>query len=113
MFHGVIGLFVLAALISVMPTLRFMRWRKAVDAGALPAGAEVRKTRMLVHVELGLIFIVALLITMVAKGYGGHCVTEPFTAHRAARTGPPQEKQGLNMLDSTKHQKHNTQTAQT
>src|SRR3546814_13772369 len=68
MFHGVIGLFVLAALISVMPTLRFMRWRKAVDAGALPAGAEVRKTRMLVHVELGLIFIVALLITMVAKG---------------------------------------------
>src|SRR3546814_738789 len=72
MFHGVIGLFVLAALISVMPTLRFMRWRKAVDAGALPAGAEVRKTRMLVHVELGLIFIVALLITMVAKGYGGH-----------------------------------------
>src|SRR3546814_3504404 len=50
MFHGVIGLFVLAALISVMPTLRFMRWRTAVDAGALPAGAEVRKTRTLVHV---------------------------------------------------------------
>src|SRR3546814_13232698 len=50
MFHGVIGLFVLAALISVMPTLRFMRWRKAVDAGALPAGADVRTTRMLAPV---------------------------------------------------------------
>ncbi|HET8881738.1 MAG TPA: DUF2214 family protein [Solimonas sp.] len=71
-FHGVIGLFVLAALVSVVPTLRFIRWRKAVDAGALPAEGEARKTRMLVHVELSLIFIVALLITMVAKGYGGH-----------------------------------------
>lgn len=72
MFHGVIGLFVLAALVSIVPTLRFARWRKAVDAGALPAEAEARKTRMLVHVELSLIFIVALLITMVAKGYGAH-----------------------------------------
>jgi putative membrane protein len=71
-FHGVIGLFILAALVSIVPTLRFIRWRKAVDAGALPAEGEARKTRMLVHVELSLIFIVALLITMVAKGYGGH-----------------------------------------
>src|SRR3546814_10144762 len=43
MFHGVIGLFVLTALIYVMTTLRFMRWRKAVDAGALPAGARAEE----------------------------------------------------------------------
>src|SRR3546814_18396708 len=42
MFHGVLGLFVLAALISVMPTLSFLSWRKAVDAGAFPAGAKAR-----------------------------------------------------------------------
>jgi len=71
-FHGVIGLFILAALLSIVPTLRFIRWRKAVDAGALPAEGEARKTRLLVHIELSFMFIVALLVTMVAKGYGGH-----------------------------------------
>ncbi|NGY04139.1 DUF2214 family protein [Solimonas terrae] len=71
-FHGVIGLFILAALISVVPTLRFIRWRKAVDAGALPAEGEARKTRILMHVQLTLIVIITLLITMVAHGYGVH-----------------------------------------
>lgn len=71
-FHGVIGLFILAALISVVPTLRFIRWRKAVDAGALPGEGEARKTRMLMHVQLTLIVIITLLITMVAHGYGVH-----------------------------------------
>lgn len=71
-FHGVIGLFILAALISVVPTLRFIRWRKAVAAGALPTEGEARKTRMLMHVQLTLIVIITLLITMVAHGYGAH-----------------------------------------
>src|SRR3546814_3424421 len=30
-FHGVIGLFILAALISVVPTLRFIRWRRSEE----------------------------------------------------------------------------------
>lgn len=71
-FHGVVGLFVLTALISIVPTLRFVRWRKAADAGALPGEAEVRKTRIFIHVQLTAVFIIALMITMVAKGYGSH-----------------------------------------
>lgn len=71
MFHGVIGLFVLAALASILPTVRFMRWRKAVDgAGTLPAAGEVRSTRLLLHAQLAAIAVIALLITAVAKGYG-------------------------------------------
>ncbi|WP_028080787.1 DUF2214 family protein [Solimonas soli] len=69
-FHGVLGLFVLAALISIVPTLRFMRWRKALEAsGALPADGEVRKTRILIHVQLTAIVLITLSIVLVAKGY--------------------------------------------
>jgi len=70
-FHGVLGLFVLAALISIVPTLRFLRWRKALDAsGALPDDGELRKTRMLVHVQLTAVVLITLAIVLVAKGYG-------------------------------------------
>ena len=68
-FHGVLGLFILAALISLVPTMRFARWKKALATGALPGEAEIRKTRPLVHVQLTLVALIALLITMVARGY--------------------------------------------
>ena len=72
-FHGVLGLFVVAALVSIVPTLRYLRWRKALDAsGALPAEAEVRKTSILIHVQLTAIFLLTLAIVLVAKGFGGH-----------------------------------------
>lgn len=73
LMHGLIGLFVLAALISIVPTVRYLRWSKALDArGTLPMEADVRKTKILVHVQLTMVALVALLITMVAKGYGQH-----------------------------------------
>jgi len=68
-FHGVLTLFVIAAAISVIPTLRFLRWKRALASGALPGAAELRKTRGLVHAQLGLITVITLLITIVAKGY--------------------------------------------
>lgn len=68
-FHAVLGLFILAALISLIPTVRFMRWKKALATGALPNDAEIRKTRPLVHAQLMLVALMALLITMVARGY--------------------------------------------
>lgn len=71
LFHGVLGAFVLAALISLVPTLRILRWNKALAAsGALPDAAALRKTRVFLHPQLTLVMIVALLITFVAKGYG-------------------------------------------
>lgn len=72
LFHGVLGLFALAALLSLLPTVRFIRWRRALqNGGALPAEAELRSTRLLVHVQLTAIALLTLLIVLVARGYGG------------------------------------------
>ncbi|WP_020649068.1 DUF2214 family protein [Solimonas variicoloris] len=72
LFHGMVGLFVLAALLSLLPTVRFIRWRRALEAsGALPAETELRSTRVLVHVQLTAIAVITLLIVLVARGYGG------------------------------------------
>lgn len=71
MFHGVLTVFVLAALVSIAPTLRYIRWRKVLEAGgALPDAREVAKTKALVHLQLTALALVALLIVLVAKGVG-------------------------------------------
>ncbi|HSW12510.1 MAG TPA: DUF2214 family protein [Solimonas sp.] len=72
LMHGAIGAFVLAALISIVPTIRFMRWSKQLDGGTLPPAETVRKAGVLIHVQLTLVALVALLITLVARGYGHH-----------------------------------------
>jgi len=73
LFHGVVGLFVLAALVSLIPTVRFVRWKRALDAsGAMPEAAALRKTRVFSHVMATVVVVIALMITLVAKGYGGH-----------------------------------------
>lgn len=73
LMHGVIGVFVLAGLISLIPTLRFRRWAAANFAsGALPSGVELRKIRPLIHTQLSALALIALMITAVAKGYGYH-----------------------------------------
>lgn len=69
-FHGALTVFVLAALVSIVPTLRYRRWRRELDvSGALPDASGLRKTKMLVHMQLTALALVALLIVLVAKGY--------------------------------------------
>ena len=47
------GLYVVIAVLSIRPTLRFLRWKRTVDqGGALPAEAEVRAVRRIIHIEL-------------------------------------------------------------
>lgn len=67
-FHGALTLFILAALLSIVPTLRLIRWNKAAAAGTLPDTAAWRGTRKLVHVQLGAMAIIALLMPMMARG---------------------------------------------
>ena len=70
LLHLKLTLFVVVGLISVFPTLRYLRWRKALRAtGALPAEAEVRKTRKLVMVQAHLIAVIPLLAVFLARGY--------------------------------------------
>ena len=71
LLHAKIGLFLLAALISIAPTLSFLRWRKALRAtGALPAAEEVRKARKLVMLQAHIIPIIPLFAVFLARGFG-------------------------------------------
>lgn len=69
LMHGAITAFAVAAIVSIVPTVRYLRWSRHVE-NALPAADDFRKTRILIHVQLTLLTLVALLITLVAKGYG-------------------------------------------
>ncbi|MDB5857904.1 MAG: putative transrane protein [Ramlibacter sp.] len=71
LLHLKLGLFVLAGLVSIVPTLRYIRWQKAVRAGGgLPAAAEVRATRKLVMVQAHIIPLIPLAAVFLARGFG-------------------------------------------
>ena len=58
-------------MISIFPTLTFLRWRKALRAdGSLPGEAQIAKTRRLVMVQAHIIAVIPLLAVFLARGYG-------------------------------------------
>jgi putative membrane protein len=63
-------LFIVVALLSIYPTIQFIGWRKALREGRLPdfAAGTRRKVRMLIHVELTLLFVIMLMAIMMARG---------------------------------------------
>jgi len=66
------GLFILLAIISAIPTIEFMRWRKAVKAGRAPdiAAAKVLTLRKIIHWEMaGIVFILAAAALMAKGGW--------------------------------------------
>ena len=69
-FLGKFSLFILVALLSIVPTVEFLSWRKAVKAGQVPvvAAARLRRVRMIVHIELAAIVLILLFAAMMAKG---------------------------------------------
>lgn len=71
-FHAKMGVFVLVGLLSILPTVRFLHWRKALAANPayLPAPAEVAKMRGLVRFELILIAAIFVFAAAMAR-YGG------------------------------------------
>ena len=67
-----LGLFVAVGLISIVPTIRFLRWRKQLRAdGSLPADDDVRKVRRLVMVQAHIVPVIPLAAVFLARGYGG------------------------------------------
>jgi putative membrane protein len=66
-----LGLFAVIALISVRPTLNYLRWRREAGAhGALPSLAEVERTRGWVLLQVGLFTALPILAAMMARGFG-------------------------------------------
>ncbi|QJW83429.1 DUF2214 family protein [Ramlibacter terrae] len=72
LLHAKIGAFVVVALISIAPTLRFGRWRKRLAAtGELPSEQEVRGARKLVMLQAHIIPLIPLAAVFLARGFGG------------------------------------------
>lgn len=70
-FQTKFGLFILVGLLSIVPTVRFLRWRKRLAGaqGTIPAD-EVKKSARLIHAELGLLAFIPLAAVMMARGIG-------------------------------------------
>jgi len=64
------ALFVVVALMSLVPTLEFLSWRKALNAGQAPlvAEAKLHKIRVIVHIELAAVVIIVLCAAIMARG---------------------------------------------
>jgi putative membrane protein len=76
-FHSIpflvkISLFLIVGLLSIYPTLQYLSWRGPLRAGKAPAlEAPVRRRlRMIVHIELTLLFVIMLCAAMMARGIG-------------------------------------------
>ena len=71
-FWTKISLFLVIALFSIAPTKRYIAWRRALaaDPAALPADKDIRQTRMIIHAEAVLIFLIPVLAAAMARGSG-------------------------------------------
>jgi putative membrane protein len=71
-FQIKIGLFLLAAVISIYPTTRFMRWKQDLDRGIAPVldSVQIKKLRRALHWELMLIGGILLSASLMARGFG-------------------------------------------
>jgi putative membrane protein len=69
-FHAKLGCFVLVGLLSILPTVRFLRWRRArrVDPGWRVPEAEWRSARRWVLVELHLLALIPLAAVIMSRG---------------------------------------------
>ena len=71
-FHAKLGAFVLVGLMSILPTMRFLRWRKALraDPASLPAPAELGRLRTILRLELMLLAAIFALAAAMARNGG-------------------------------------------
>jgi len=66
-FWAKIADFAAIGILSVLPTVAFVRWRKS---GGLPSDAEIRKVRRYLHAELALFVFLPIFAAAMARGYG-------------------------------------------
>ena len=66
------GAFVLAALISIYPTVTFLSWNRGLRAGVAPqVGPErTRRLRLCLMLELTAVLIILLCAALMARGFG-------------------------------------------
>ena len=64
------SVFIAVALLSIVPTLEFLSWRKTLKAGKLPSpsAGKLRFIRKIIHGELAAIIIILLCAAIMARG---------------------------------------------
>lgn len=62
--------FIVVALLSIVPTIEFLSWRTAIDAGQAPTvdAKKLRTIRMIIHGELAAIVVIVLCAAIMARG---------------------------------------------
>jgi putative membrane protein len=66
-FWAKIATFALIGLISIKPTVAFLRWKKLA---IVPGEAALRHVRLLLHIELTLFVLLPIFAAAMARGYG-------------------------------------------
>lgn len=64
------GLFVIVGILSILPTIEFMKWRKSVKEGKVPPAepAKVQRLRKIIHWELTGLVLILFFAAWMAKG---------------------------------------------
>jgi putative membrane protein len=71
-FHAKLTLFVIVGLISIYPTMRFIKWRQHTRQGQPPVVSEQEYTRivLILRTELALLLGMALCASLMARAVG-------------------------------------------
>ncbi|MGB7480824.1 MAG: DUF2214 family protein [Burkholderiaceae bacterium] len=69
-FIAKLALFAVIGLLSIYPTMQFLRWGRAAGPAAAPTAAEVQRVRRLLHFELALLVPLILCAALMARGIG-------------------------------------------
>jgi putative membrane protein len=71
-FIGKLAMFTLVALLSIHPTVTFIKWAQGLKQGRAPVvdAAAQRRLRRLIHAELGGVVLILLFAAMMARGVG-------------------------------------------
>jgi putative membrane protein len=71
-FVAKLTLFVVVALLSIVPTMEFLGWRSALRQGQIPVVSDqrMRTVRLLLHLELVGLVLIILCAALMAKGIG-------------------------------------------
>ena len=77
-FYIKLALFLAVGLISIPPTLQFLRWMRSLDSGAASVVADYQVIRVRRHIliELILFALIPLMATLMARGIGIQTVAQ-------------------------------------
>jgi putative membrane protein len=69
-FLAKFALFIVIGLLSIIPTMEFLSWSRAIKAGQVPVveAKKLRRVTMVIHIELAAIVIILLCAAIMARG---------------------------------------------